>query len=54
LPAVDHVVVAVGVRAPTDWAALAADGHVVLLGDARHPATILEAVADAERLGRSL
>jgi NADPH-dependent 2,4-dienoyl-CoA reductase/sulfur reductase-like enzyme len=53
LPPADLVVLAIGVRAPADWAQLA-DPRVRLLGDAHRPATILEAVAEAWQAGRSL
>ena len=54
-PAADLVVLCVGVRVPDGWAAVAAsDPRVKLLGDARSPATILEAVEAGWRAGRAI
>ena len=54
LPPADLVVLAIGVRAPADWAAVDADPRVVRLGDAQEPATILEAMESGWRVGRSV
>ena len=55
LPNADLVVLAIGVRARDEWlAAASAHKHVVVIGDTRRPATILEAVYDGWCVGRSL
>lgn len=54
LPAADLVVLAVGVRSQARWTALQDDPRVSFIGDARTPATILEAIASGWKLGRSL
>ncbi len=51
LAAVDLVVLAVGVVAPTDWPE---SERIRRLGDARAPATILEAVEAGWLMGRSI
>jgi 2,4-dienoyl-CoA reductase-like NADH-dependent reductase (Old Yellow Enzyme family)/thioredoxin reductase len=53
LPPADLVVLAIGVRAPARWSALA-DARVRVLGDAHRPATVLEAVAEAWHVGRTI
>jgi 2,4-dienoyl-CoA reductase-like NADH-dependent reductase (Old Yellow Enzyme family)/thioredoxin reductase len=54
LPPADLVVVATGVQVPVAWQALRDDPRVHLVGDAAQPATILEAVYEGWKLGRSL
>ena len=54
LPPADLVVLAIGVRAPAEWADVHADPRVTVLGDAQEPATILEAMEAGWRVGRSV
>jgi len=54
LPGVDHIVLAIGVRPSTAWSDVSDDPRVLFVGDARDPATILEAIAVGHRAALDL